>query len=173
VSDPFLAEIRVSPYNFAQRGWAFCAGQILPISQNTALFSLIGTIYGGNGTSNFGLPDMQSRVAVDVGQGQGLSPYELGQMGGVENVTLQAQELGPHTHPASCFNANGNQYQPQNGVWAQDAGLNPQYGSVKNSATMAANIIGRNGGGGPHNNIQPYLALNYCIALAGVYPPRP
>ena len=172
MSEPFLAEIRIFPYNFAPRGWAFCQGQLLPISQNTALFSLIGTTYGGNGVTTFGLPDLRGRVAVHVGQGPGLSNYDLGQQAGTETVTLTTGQLAPHAHPAKCLNANGNQYQPNDGVWAVDAGQSPQYGTTKASA-MAPNIIGPSGQGQPHSNIQPYLTVNYCIAMQGIFPPRP
>jgi microcystin-dependent protein len=173
MSEPFLGEIRLVPYNFAPRGWAFCQGQLLAISQNTALFSLLGTTYGGNGVTTFGLPDLQGRVAVHVGQGPGLSPYDLGQEGGTETVTLTSGQLAPHPHPANCLNVNGNQYQPNGGVWAVDAGANPQYGTTKAAGTMAPNIIGSSGNGQAHNNIQPYLTLNYVVALQGIFPQRP
>jgi microcystin-dependent protein len=173
VSEPFLGEIHLFPYNFAPRGWAFCQGQLLAISQNTALFSLLGTTYGGNGITTFGLPDLRGRVAIHVGQGPGLSPYDLGQVSGTETVTLSFSQGGIHNHPANCLNANGNQYQPNNGVWAIDAGLNPQYGVTKAAGTMAPQIIAPAGSGQAHNNIMPYLALNYCIALQGIFPQRP
>ena len=173
MSDPFLAEIRIYPYNFAPRGWAFCQGQLLAISQNTALFALLGTTYGGNGITTFGLPDLRGRVPVHVGQGPGLSPYDLGQVGGTETVTLSSSQLAPHPHPANCLNANGNQPQPNNAVWATDLGGNPQYGTTKAAGTMAPNIIGPSGGGQAHNNIQPYQTLNYVIALQGIFPQRP
>lgn len=172
MSTPYIGEIRIYPYEFAPKGWAFCQGQTINIAQNTALFSLFATYYGGNGTTTFGLPDLQGRVAVHVGQGPGLSPYNLGQKGGVEDVTLNSQQIGPHSHPANCLNANGNQYQPLNGVWAVDAAQGKQYGTTKAGTTMAANIIGPSGNNAPHNNIQPYMTLNYCVALAGIYPPR-
>jgi len=173
MSEAFIGEIRIYPYQFAPKGWAFCQGQTISIAQNTALFSLFGTTYGGNGTTTFGLPDLQGRVAVHVGQGPGLSPYTLGEKTGVENVTLTSQEMGPHAHPANCLNANGNQYQPLSGVWAVDAAQGKQYGATKAAGTMAANIIGPNGSNAPHNNIQPYMTLNYCVALEGIYPSRP
>jgi microcystin-dependent protein len=173
VSEPFLGEIRVVPYNFAQRGWALCQGQLLAISQNTALFALIGTTYGGNGITTFGLPDLRGRVALHVGQGPGLSPYDLGQEGGTETVTLTTSQLTPHTHPANCVTSDGTQYEPNNGVWAVDLGGNPQYGATKAAGTMAPNIIAASGNGQPHNNIQPYLTLNYAIALQGIFPARP
>jgi len=173
VSEPFLAEIRLFPYNFAPRGWAFCQGQLLAISQNTALFALLGTTYGGNGVTTFGLPDLRGRVAVHVGQGPGLSPYDLGQVGGTETVTLTTAQIAPHPHPANCLNANGNKPGAINNVWATDLGGNKLYGTTKAAGTMAPNIIGPSGGGQPHNNVQPYLALNYCIALQGIFPQRP
>ena len=173
MSEPFLAEIRIFPYNFAPRGWAFCQGQLLSISQNTALFSIIGTTYGGNGITTFGLPDLQGRVPVHVGQGPGLSPYDLGQEGGTETVTLLATQIPPHSHPARCLNGMANSAAPNSNVWAIDAGGNPQYGSIKAAGTMAPNIVAAAGGGQPHNNIQPYLTLNYCIALQGIFPTRP
>ena len=120
MSEPFLAEIRIFPYNFAPRGWAFCQGQLLAISQNTALFALLGTTYGGNGITTFGLPDLRGRCAVHVGQGPGLSPYDLGQVGGTETVTLNSQQIAPHPHPANCLNAPGNQPAAINNIWATD-----------------------------------------------------
>lgn len=173
MSDPFLGEIRLVPYNFAQRGWAFCQGQLLAISQNTALFSLFGTTYGGNGITTFGLPDLRGRVAIHVGQGPGLSPYDLGQVGGTETVTLSLTQLAPHNHQANCLNANGNQPQPNNAVWATDLGQNPQYGTTKAAGLMAPNIFGPAGGNQAHNNIQPYQTLNYVVALQGIFPQRP
>jgi microcystin-dependent protein len=167
-----LAEIRLFPYNFAPRGWAFCQGQLLSIAQNTALFALVGTTYGGNGITTFGLPDLRGRVAVHVGQGPGLSPYVLGQVGGTETVTLTSAQIAPHSHTPNCLNAPGNKPEPNNNVWATDLGGNPQYGTTKAAGTMAANIIGPSGGGQAHNNIQPYLALNYCIAMQGIFPSR-
>ena len=173
MSEAFIGEIRIYPYQFAPKGWAFCQGQTIGIAQNTALFSLFGTTYGGNGTTTFGLPDLQGRVAVHVGQGPGLSYYGLGQKGGSETVTLASGQMGPHSHPANCLNANGNQYQPLNGVWAVDAAQGKQYGATKAAGTMAPNIIGPNGSNQAHNNIQEYLTLNYCVALEGIYPSRP
>jgi microcystin-dependent protein len=166
-----VAEIRLFPYNFAPRNWAFCQGQLLPIAQNTALFSLLGTTYGGNGQTTFALPNLQSRVAVHVGQGPGLSSYDLGQQGGTETVTLTTNELAPHSHTPNCLNANGNKPGAKNNIWATDLGGHAQYGTTK-AGTMAPNAIGPSGNGQPHNNIQPYLALNYCIALQGVFPAR-
>ena len=173
MSEPFLAEIRLFPYNFAPRGWAFCQGQLLSISQNTALFALHGTTYGGNGQTTFALPDLRGRCSIHVGQGPGLSPYDLGQVGGTETVTLNTQQIAPHPHPANCLNGAGNQPAPTNNIWSSDLGGNKLYGTTKAAGTMAPNIIGPSGSGQAHNNIQPYLALNYCIALQGIFPQRP
>src|ERR1700682_3977139 len=118
MADPFVAEIRIFPFNFAPRGWAFCSGQILPISQNTALFSLLGTQYGGNGTSNFALPNFQGKVAIGQGQGPGLTPRSVGETGGEQFVTLNGNQLPPHTHPAICNNAVGTAYDPAGQVWS-------------------------------------------------------
>lgn len=171
MSSPFVAEIRLWGLNFAPRGWAMCQGQIMPISQNTALFSLIGTFYGGNGTSTFQLPDLRSRVAVGQGQGPGLSQYVVGEAIGTENVTLNLNEIPLHTHLAGCYDQAGDSYSGGNAIPAIDAGGNNVY-SAPQDKTMAANEMPPAGGGQPHPNIQPYLALNYCIALAGIFPAR-
>src|ERR1051326_6416167 len=127
MSEPFLAEIRLFPYNFAPRGWAFCQGQLMAISQNTALFALLGTTYGGNGVTTFGLPDLRGLVAVHVGQGLGLSPYDLGQVGGTETVTLTTAQIAPHPHPANFLNANGTKPGAIGNVWATDPGGHKLY----------------------------------------------
>jgi microcystin-dependent protein len=175
MADPFVAEIRMFPFNFAPRGWAFCNGQILPLSQNTALFSLLGTTYGGNGQSTFALPDLQGSSALHPGQGPGLSLYDLGQQGGTETITLLVTEMPAHTHAAMAKNAGG-QPSPAGFVWG-----------TSNAAKVAANFyapaapapvdmnplaLSISGGSLPHNNLMPYLTLNFCIALQGVYPPR-
>jgi microcystin-dependent protein len=171
MSDQFVAEIRVFPFNFAPVGWASCNGQVLPISQNTALFSLLGTIYGGNGTSNFGLPDLQGRIPVGQGQGPGLSPYDIGQNGGVQAITLTLQEMPIHTHSLLADGING----PDNNSPGNAALSFPV--SMYTSATsplvqMASQAIGPVGGSQPHNNMMPFLTLNFCIALQGIYPAR-
>jgi microcystin-dependent protein len=171
MSNPFVGEIRIVPFNFPPIGWAFCNGQILSISQNTALFSLLGTTYGGNGTSNFALPNMQGRTPVHAGQGPGLSLVDLGETGGESEVTLLATEMPAHTHTANCNSGMGDQYGPPGNYWATDAGGNDEYSSVAN-ASMAAGAIATAGSSQPHNNLQPYLVLNFIIALQGVYPPR-
>jgi microcystin-dependent protein len=175
MSDPFVAEIRIFPFNFPPKGWAFCDGQLLPLSQNTALFSLVGTFYGGDGKSTFALPDLQGSAPMQPGQGQGLSQRFLGEQSGVEFVTLLESEIPAHTHFV------GAQNNPLGGI-AQPgpaATLNrPASGNLFNLASptptmMAFQEIAVAGGSLPHNNMQPYLTLNFCIALQGVFPPRP
>ena len=168
MSNPFLGEIRLLPFNFAPRGWAFCQGQLLPINQNTALFSLLGTTYGGNGTTNFALPDLRGRVAVSSGQGPGLSNYVLGEQAGEENHTLITTEIPAHTHSAACNGEDSNSANPTNHFPASQA---TGY-STTATAVMNSGVIGLAGGSQPHNNLPPYLALNYCIALQGIFPSR-
>jgi microcystin-dependent protein len=175
VADPFVAEIRIFPFNFAPRGWAFCDGQLLPISQNTALFSLLGTTYGGNGKSNFALPDLQGRAAMHPGQGQGLSLRDLGEVGGEETVTLLQSEMPLHTHGLRATVEDGTQGTLANNVTLATsvAGTLYQTNTSANLVAMSPAAISPAGGGLPHNNLQPYLTLNFCIALQGVFPPRP
>ena len=177
MADPFVAEIRIFPFNFPPKGWAFCDGQILPISQNTALFSLLGTTYGGDGKSTFALPDLQGSAAMHPGQGPGLSLYDLGQIGGSETVTLLVSEIPAHTHGVGRALADaGNTVSPVNAVWAQSAAGRGAAALYKDgSPTGKVNMQSLNitGGGLPHNNMQPYLTLNFCIALQGVFPQRP
>jgi len=173
MSNPFLAEIRIFPFNFAPKGWAFCDGQILPLSQNTALFSLLGTTYGGDGKSNFALPNFQGNSPIQQGQGAGLSLHDLGETSGTDTVTLLATEIPAHKHAANCSSGMGDQYGPPNNFWATDAGGNDEYNvAATPNMPMAAGALGPTGGNLPHNNLQPYLVLNFCIALQGVYPPR-
>ena len=171
MSEPFLGEIRPFGFNFAPRGWAQCNGQLLPISQNTALFSILGTTYGGDGRSTFALPNLQGIVPMGSGHGSGLALRTLGQKGGSETMTLTAQQIPPHTHPASCNAGNGNQMAPAGNFWAQDAGGSREYGDTGPSQ-MAAGAVGNVGGDQAHTNLQPYQVVNYCIALQGIYPPR-
>ena len=171
MSQPFVGEIRIFGFNFPPRGWALCQGQILPISQNTALFSLLGTNYGGNGTSNFGLPDLQGRVALGAGQGNGLSDYVVGEYTGSENVTVLSNEMPLHAHAAQCFNGTGDSYAGTNAVPAIDAGGNNLYSAAAGSTMNAAELPSM-GGNLPHNNMQPYIVMNYCIALQGIFPAR-
>jgi microcystin-dependent protein len=173
MSEPFLAEVRILPYNFAPTGWALCQGQLLPISQYTAVFSLIGTYYGGNGTSNFALPNLQGRVVVGVGQGPGLSAYNPGDTEGVESVTLTAPQLAAHNHGAAAVHDAGNSYSPAGDAWSADGANRAKiYGAGAPTVAMGANALAPAGGNQPHNNLQPYIAINYCIALTGIFPPR-
>jgi microcystin-dependent protein len=174
MADPFIAEIRIFPFNFAPTGWAMCNGQIMPISQNTALFSLVGTTYGGNGTSNFALPNFQGMAPLQQGQGAGLSLRALGETGGETSVTLNANQLPSHTHSAEAAAAGG-EVSPQNNTWGgalKGHGANLYAPAGSNMTPMSAAALAQNGGGQPHNNMPPYLALNFCIALQGIFPPR-
>jgi microcystin-dependent protein len=171
--DPFVAEIRIFPFNFAPVGWAMCNGQILPISQNTALFSLIGTYYGGNGTSNFGLPNFQGMAPMHQGQGQGLSLRVLGETAGEQTVTLLGNQLPAHSHPAMAAATEG-QSSPAGNTWGSALkGGKSLYAPSGTNVPMSPNAIGISPGGSlPHNNLCPYLPLNFCIALQGIFPVR-
>ncbi|MBK8069330.1 MAG: phage tail protein [Rhodanobacteraceae bacterium] len=172
MSSPFVAEIRIVGFNFAPRGWAFCDGQLLPLSQNTALFSLLGTNYGGNGKSNFALPSFQGSAPVHHGQGPGLSDYFIGEAGGAETVSLLASEIPGHTHslqasanPGSSNNPAGNLYAvPRSGS---------AYAPSSSLVAMSPDALAPAGGDQPHNNMPPYLVLNFIIAMQGVFPQRP
>lgn len=168
MSEPFLGMIIIVPYNFAPRGWAFCSGQILPIAQNTALFSLLGTTFGGNGQTTFALPDMRSRVPIHAGQGPGLSNYDLGQASGTESVTLTVNELAAHNHMVQATNEGATTGKPAGKFLAGFTG----YTSPSDGTLMAPTMITNTGGSQPHANIQPYLTLNFCIALEGIFPSR-
>jgi microcystin-dependent protein len=174
MSSPFLAEIRIFPYNFAPRGWAFCNGQILPISQNTALFSLIGTYYGGNGTSNFALPDLQGRVPVHRGQGIGLSDYVIGEQTGTPTVTLLTSEMPAHTHQLQAHTGRGGTPHeiPATGDSLTAAQGGNAYASGSPNTIMNPSETSVYGGSQPHDNSMPTLSLNFCIALQGIYPAR-
>lgn len=175
MADPFVAEIRIFPFNFAPRGWAMCNGQLLPLSQNTALFSLLGTTYGGNGQTNFGLPNLQGNAAMHPGQGPGLSLRNLGEMSGTPTVTLLLSEIPLHTHTANAKTPGG-QAVPTGMVWgssnAAKAAANFYAPAAGTSPTFNPVALPPTGGSLPHNNMMPYLTLNFCIALQGVYPPR-
>lgn len=172
MADPFVAEIRIFGFNFAPKGWAFCDGQILPLSQNTALFSLLGTTYGGDGKSNFALPDLQGNAPMFFGQGPGLSLYDLGETGGSETVSLLESEIPSHSHNYSVSTQLGLENKAQNQDWAMGDGINLYAATTNTLAPMAGQALSPAGGDQPHNNMQPYLTLNFCIALQGVYPPR-
>jgi microcystin-dependent protein len=170
MADPFIGEIRMFGFNFNPRGWAFCAGQLLPISQNTALFSLIGTYYGGNGQTTFGLPDLRGRVGISMGQGPGLPNYNIGQAGGTETVTLTQNQMPQHSHPMAANNGSGTASRPSGGVLANSGAS--QYAAAPDGTIMNPASIGLSGGNQPFSIIQPYLTINFCIALSGIFPSR-
>ncbi len=170
--DPFVAEIRIFPFNFAPKGWAFCDGQLLPLSQNTALFSLLGTTYGGDGKSNFALPNLQGNAAMHPGQGPGLSLHDLGETGGTETVSLLESEIPGHSHQLRADTldpADTNVPSPTASYALSTGGTLYQTG---HDTTLSANALAPSGGDQPHNNMQPYLTFYFNIALQGVYPPR-
>ena len=178
MSDPFVGEIRMFGFNFPPRGWAFCNGQLLSISQNTALFALLGTFYGGDGKSTFALPNLQGSAPVHQGQGQGLSPYVLGQQAGEESVTLITTEIPVHTHtPPGCASGGADQLSPAGNVWAAGGGrripVNMYTAAAGSGPIMNPAALSIAGSSLPHNNMPPYLTLNFCIALQGVFPQRP
>ncbi|HEY6942978.1 phage tail protein [Dokdonella sp.] len=171
MSQPFLGEIRMVGFNFAPRGWAFCAGQLLPISQYDALFALIGTIYGGDGQSTFALPNMAGRLPVHQGQGLGLSNYVIGQAAGTETVTLIAQQMPQHAHPVGAASGGTRSSNPMgNMLGSGEADMYTR--GTGAPVSLAANAIGTSGGNQPHDNMQPYLCINFVIALEGVFPSR-
>jgi microcystin-dependent protein len=172
VADPFVAEIRIFPFNFAPKGWAWCNGQILPISQNTALFSLLGTTYGGDGKSTFALPNLQGAAPMHPGQGQGLSLRDLGQSGGSETVTLLESEIPIHTHTLRGATVPADINAPNQATVLGISGGGKAYGPASNLGSMALQALALAGDSLPHNNMQPYLTVYFCIALQGVFPPR-
>jgi len=183
MAEPFVGEIRMFGFSFAPSGWALCNGQLMPISQNTALFSLIGTFYGGDGVTTFALPNLQSRVAIHMGQGPGLSPYEIGEVGGSENVTLTALQMPQHNHAVGCDGSNTGRGGSTFGVGTGGTPANnipglatsPSHAAYSNNApnaNMSPNMIATAGGNQPHTNIQPYLIVNFCISLFGIFPSR-
>ncbi|RMH16215.1 MAG: phage tail protein [Acidobacteria bacterium] len=174
MSEPFLAEIRIFAGNFAPRGWAFCNGQLLPIAQNTALFSLIGTTYGGDGRTTTALPNLKGRAPMHPGRGPGLTARRLGQRGGTESITLTEAQMPSHTHTVRASAVPGNNLEPV-GHWisrgAPPTPLNV-FAPPSSTVPMNAGIVGNAGGSQPHNNMQPFLAMNFIIALVGLYPSR-
>lgn len=172
MQDPFVAEVRIVGFNFAPKGWAFCDGQLKPISQNTALFSLLGTTYGGDGKSTFALPDFQGNVGIQAGQGQGLSEYYLGEMSGSEVVTLLQSEMPSHTHNVMGVADPGDTNIMTDNAIGRSSGASVFTNAAAPVAMMNPTMISVAGSSQPHNNMQPYLTLNYIIALQGVFPQR-
>ncbi len=176
MSEPFIGQIMMFAGNFAPRGWAFCQGQILSIAQNTALFSILGTTYGGNGQTTFALPDLRGRYPMQPGQGPGLSPRTLGEQGGTETVTLISTQMPAHTHALTASNSAADQPIPEGNVVATriESGVPVNSYTTPNNinTTMAPNSIGIAGGSQPHNNMSPFLCINFIIALEGIYPSR-
>jgi microcystin-dependent protein len=179
MSQPFLGQITLFPYNFAPRGWANCQGQLLPISQNTALFSLLGTMYGGNGTTTFALPDLQGRAAVGQGPLVGGSTYDLGEQDGSESVALTTSTMAGHSHSVNATTGQGSTNAPAGALLAT-AALGPPRASNRgnvynpaapNTGLVPASVVSA-GSGQPHNNVQPSLVLRYCIAINGIFPSR-
>lgn len=177
-SEPYIGEISMFAGNFPIRGYALCYGQLLPIAQNTALFSILGTTYGGNGQTNFALPDLRGRVPIGQGFGPGLSEYFLGQSGGVENVTLTINEMPGHTHPINItpkgFSETGNTADPAGTYPANTGALDKEYRSTGTTVNMGsfAGSTTSTGFSAPHNNMPPFLTINFLIALQGIFPPR-
>ena len=172
MSEPFVGEIRMFAGNFAPRSWAFCDGQLLAISQNDALFSLLGTIYGGDGRTTFGLPDMRGRIPIHAGSGPGLSPRSLGSKGGLEKVTLSVNQLPSHSHAARALDKPGDSGKPQNRYWAATSSSPSFYSADPANETMDPNALLAKGGSQSHSNLMPFLCVHFIIALFGVYPSR-
>lgn len=179
--DSFLGEIRMFGFSYAPRGWALCQGQTIPIAQNSALFALLGLQFGGDGRSTFGLPNLQTRLPIGAGQGLGLSSYMPGQTGGVTSVTLNATQLGAHNHALNAstdagtsLTSNGNVLaQPVTGSLGQAGTSGLMYSSHPATTALSSSSLNSVGGNGPHNNLQPYVVVNYCISLQGAFPMRP
>lgn len=169
MSEPFLAEVRIVGFNFAPRGWAFCDGQILPINQNQSLYSLLGTTYGGDGRTTFALPDLRGRTPIHVGSSNG-SHHELGQKSGEETHTLSAAEMPNHDHVLQANSQDGTAILADGKVFAKS--LSNVYEDPTSLVDMQSGIVTNVGGGQAHDNMQPYLALNFCIALQGLFPSR-
>jgi microcystin-dependent protein len=171
--EPFLAEIRMFAGTFAPNGWAFCDGSLIPIAQNSALFSLVGTTYGGNGTTTFALPDLRGRLPMHPGNGPGLTPRVLGQSSGSETVTLQTSQIPAHNHTVGCH-SNADQSAPAGSIPATEAtGAAAVYSDQPADGTMNPAMITPSGGSQPHDNMSPFLCVNFIIALQGIYPSRP
>jgi microcystin-dependent protein len=171
MADPFVAEIRIFPFNYAPKGWAWCDGQILPLSQNTALFSLLGTTYGGDGQTNFALPDFRGRTPMHPEQGPGLSLHDIGETGGTETVSLIESEIPSHSHAFRFSSGTAISAHPESGSFAGSPSTNASV-YVSGAPGVDAGQTSIGGSGNPHNNMQPYLTFYFCMALQGVYPPR-
>ena len=171
MADGFIGEIRLFAGNFAPQGWALCEGQLLAISQHTALFSILGTAYGGDGKSSFALPDLRGRVPLHPGQGAGLTARQLAEKGGAEAVTLTSAQMPSHTHAVAASSGTGTSASPASNVWAASSKQDQQYAGTANT-TMQQGALASAGGGQAHNNMPPYLGLNYIICLIGTFPTR-
>lgn len=170
--DPYIGEIRIFAGSYAPSGWAFCQGQLMPIVQNTALFSIIGTYYGGDGKTTFALPNLQSRAPMHQGAGPGLTARTISETDGVNTVTLLESQIPAHNHVPNC-QSDDNETSPVGGVWASTGARGKKLYATTPDTPMNPQAIGVTGGSQPHNNMQPYLAMNYIIALEGVFPPKP
>ncbi len=172
MSEPFVGEIRMFAGNFAPRGWAFCDGQLLAVSQNDALFSLLGTVYGGDGRTTFGLPDVRGRIPIHAGHGPGLSERRLGSKGGAENVTLTVNQLPSHHHNWEVSNTDAVNLTPENNAYANTLNADVYQESPNDLENMNTNAVGNTGGSRSHTNLMPFLCIHFIIALVGIYPSR-
>lgn len=172
MSEPFVGEIRMFAGNFAPRGWAFCDGQLLAVSQNDALFSLLGTIYGGDGRTTFGLPDLRGRVPIHAGSGPGLSPRRLGAKAGSEKETLTVNQMPSHSHSWRASSSAAVERLPSDGVYAQHSASDFYRTNSSPNANMNTAVMSNVGGSRSHTNLQPFLCINFIIALVGIYPSR-
>lgn len=171
MANPFVGEIRMFGGNFAPAGWAFCQGQLMSIAENDVLFTLIGTTYGGDGQSTFGIPDLQGRLPMHQGQGPGLSNRQIGEKAGTESVTLNTNQIPAHGHTPAAFNGAGDQVTPVNNFWSSTSTGDQTYDlAVTPSGTMNPNLIGLTGGSQPHDNMPPFLCVSFIISLFGVFP---
>ncbi len=168
MSTPYIGEIRMVGFNFAPVGWAFCDGQLMDIAQNDTLFNLIGTTYGGDGQTTFALPNLAGRVPIHQGQGPGLSNYVIGQMAGSETVTLATNQIPAHTHVPAANTGTGSQSSPQNALWAASPSGN--YTNPPANIPMRSGLVGSSGGSQPHENMMPFVAINFIISLFGIFP---